>query len=80
LLGLSLNPLEKDVHWYARDEDEASVTATKKAEEIRKIKKAKEDALVALYIPIFPLVLSLPSWPLGSAISIVGERMGIVPL
>jgi hypothetical protein len=68
----------KDIHWYARDEDEASVAATKKAEEIRKIKEAEEDALaVALYVSIPPLALLLPHCSLWEALSVYwGEGIG----
>ena len=37
----------KDIHWYARDktDDDPSIAAQKKREEIRKLREAEEDAL-----------------------------------
>jgi hypothetical protein len=37
----------KDIHWYQRDktDDDPSIEAAKKREEIRKLKEAEEDAL-----------------------------------
>ncbi|CDZ96303.1 Predicted coiled-coil protein [Phaffia rhodozyma] len=45
----------QDIHWYSRDQETADEAARKKAEEIRKVKEAEEDAL-ALALGFAPAV------------------------
>lgn len=45
----------QDIHWYSRDQESADEAARKKAEEIRKVKEAEEDAL-AVALSVFPFL------------------------